>query len=141
MTTKKPRLSLTVNKMPEDVYDILAEKGDSRRLTPYVVSLVEKEKQMDQIISSLSSLEEKEKKVDQLLTSLSLALDKFSGLENKIDGLAETLHGFQNIRAAQEEISEIPKVKEKVHNLGELEIKSNNIKSTINETVGDYSDF
>lgn len=135
MTTKKPRLSLTVNKMPEDVYQILAEKGDSRRLTPYVVSLVEKEKQMDQIISSLSSLEAKEKKVDQLISSLSLFLDKVSGLENKVDGLAEAFRENQDISK-----NEVPEVKEKGLQ-GELEIKSGNVKSSIVETVGDYNDF
>lgn len=143
MTTKKPRLSLTVNKMPEDVYQILAEKGDTRRLTPYVVSLVEKEKQMDQIISSLSSLEAKEKKVDQLISSLSLILDKVSGLENKVDGLAEAFRGHQDVSNIQGNISknEDTEVKESILNQVELEIKTNNVKSSINETIGDYNDF
>lgn len=143
MTTKKPRLSLTVNKMPEDVYQILAEKGDSRRLTPYVVSLVEKEKQMDQIISSLSTLEAKEKKVDQLISNLSLILDKVSGLENKVDGLAEAFHGQQFISTIQEDFSknEVPEVKEKAINEKELEIKSDNVISSMNETVASYGDF
>lgn len=143
MTTKKPRLSLTVNKMPEEVYQILAEKGDSRRLTPYVVNLVEKEKHMDQIISSLSSIEAKEKKVDQLISSLSLILDKVSGLENKVDGLAEAFRGHQDIRKVQEDFSknEVSEVKEKGLNQGELEIKSGNVKSSIVEPVGDYNDF
>lgn len=141
MTTKKPRLSLTVNKMPEDVYEILAEKGDSRRLTPYVVSLLEKEKQMDQIISSLSSLDEKEKKVDQLISSLTLILDKVSGIENKVDGLTEAFRGHQDISTVQNNFSEneVPEVKEKVLNQGELEIKSDNVKSTMIETVDTYN--
>ncbi|MFP7474456.1 hypothetical protein SFC55_26065 [Niallia taxi] len=135
MTTKKPRLSLTVNKMPEEVYQILTEKGDSRRLTPYVVSLVEKEKQMDQIISSLSSLEEKEKKVDQLISSLSLILDKVSGLENKVDGLAEAFQ-HQDISNVQEdfsknEVNEVHEVKENDLKQGKLEIKSGNVISSM----------
>ncbi|WP_437834570.1 hypothetical protein ACQRXC_29175 (plasmid) [Niallia taxi] len=140
MTTKKPRLSLTVNKMPEDVYQILAEKGDSRRLTPYVVSLVEKEKQMDKIISSLSS---KEKKVDQLIDSLALILDKVGGLENKVDGLAEAFQQQQFIRTDQEDFSqnEVPEVKEKALNEKELEIKSDNVISSMDETVASYGDF
>ncbi|MGG4263748.1 hypothetical protein [Peribacillus simplex] len=76
MSEKKPRLSLTANKMPEEIYNILAEKGDSRRLTPYVVSLVEKEKMMDTLIMNLSKL-----------------VDKIDRLENKVEELNDKLEG------------------------------------------------
>lgn len=74
---KKGRLTLTGNKMPDDVYKKLEEKGSDRKLTPYIVGLVEKEETMDKLIESLSTLIQK---VDHLG-------ERFTDFEAKLNGV------------------------------------------------------
>lgn len=76
MSEKKPRLSLTANKMPTDIYEILAEKGASRRLTPYIVSLVEKERIFDTLISSLPKIVDKLEHLEHAVAELNLKIEK-----------------------------------------------------------------
>ncbi|MFB7304614.1 hypothetical protein [Heyndrickxia sporothermodurans] len=113
MSEKKPRLSLTANKMPEDIYNILAEKGDSRRLTPYVVSLVEKERMMDALVMNLPKL-----------------LEKIDHLEDKIDKLNAKIEGSE---VSFSKNYSIPKNTEEVEQ-GELGI-SEKIDSEIDEEI------
>ncbi|NWO12689.1 hypothetical protein [Virgibacillus sp.] len=71
---EKKRLTLTGNKMPEEIYKKLEELGSTRRLTPYIVSLVEKEQQTNQLIESLSSV-----------------AVRMEGIEHKVDYIYETI--------------------------------------------------
>ena len=73
---KKSRLTLTGNKIPDAVYKILEQKGEERKLTPYVVDLVEKEEMMDKLIESLSILINK---VDQLNMKINNIEKNFQG--------------------------------------------------------------
>ncbi|MDM5335808.1 hypothetical protein QUF84_00660 [Fictibacillus enclensis] len=112
MSDKKPRLSLTANKMPEDVYRILAEKGDTRRLTPYVVSLVEKEHMMDTLIMNLSKVVHKIDDLEETINGLKAQLDGSSILSPKREldekvvqgniGISENIDG-----GIEEEIEEV----------------------------------
>lgn len=72
---KKGRLTLTGNKMPDEVYKKLEEKGSDRKLTPYIVSLVEKEEMMDKLIESLSTLIHKVDHLDEKFTRIELKLE------------------------------------------------------------------
>ena len=67
---EKKRLTLTGNKMPEDVYKKLEELGNKRKLTPYVVNLIEKEEKMDMLIEYLSVLVNKVDNVEHVLNDL-----------------------------------------------------------------------
>lgn len=75
MVKEKKRLTLTGNKMPEEVYKKLEELGSTRRLTPYIVSLIEKEEHTNKLIESLSSVAERmediEHKVDHIYEAIS----------------------------------------------------------------------
>lgn len=99
---KKGRLTLTGNKMPDGVYRKLEEKGLERKLTPYIVGLVEKEEMMDKLIENLSALIHKVDGLD----------DRFSGLESKLEGVNVSNNVEVNIN--EEEIKQ-----------GDLEIKEN----------------
>lgn len=99
---KKGRLTLTGNKMPDEVYKKLEEKGSDRKLTPYIVGLVEKEEMMDKLIESLSTLIHKVDHLD----------DRFSGFEAKLDGV--------NLSVKYETNTDDEEIKQ-----GDLEIKDN----------------
>jgi|GEM_PF-1839292 len=75
---EKKRLTLTGNKMPEDVYKKLEELGNQRKLTPYVVNLIEKEKKMDILIEHLSVLVNKVDNVEQGIIDLNQKLESAS---------------------------------------------------------------
>ncbi|WP_110925936.1 hypothetical protein [Bacillus massiliglaciei] len=115
---KKGRLTLTGNKMPDEVYRKLEEKGADRKLTPYIVSLVEKEDMMDKLIQSLSTVIQK---VDHLS-------DEFSGFKSKFDGVE-----FASIQ------EEKPVVEDEIKQ-GDLGIKDN-ILGGIEEDLDDDYDF
>ncbi|PKR83070.1 hypothetical protein [Heyndrickxia camelliae] len=74
---EKKRITLTGNKMPEETYSKLDQLAKERKLTPYIVNLVEKENMMDKLIEGLSILVSKidtiEHKVDQVQEQLSLS--------------------------------------------------------------------
>ncbi|KYD11416.1 hypothetical protein B4102_2144 [Heyndrickxia sporothermodurans] len=74
---KKGRLTLTGNKIPDKIYKKLEKLGSDRKLTPYVVYLVEKEEMMDKLIESLSTLIHKVDHLDE----------RFSGLEKRLSGV------------------------------------------------------
>lgn len=113
---KKGRLTLTGNKMPDEVYKKLEEKGSDRKLTPYIVGLVEKEETMDKLIESLSTLIQKVNHLD----------DRFSGFEEKLDGV--------NVSVKNETNTDDEEIKQ-----GALEIKDN-IIGGIEEEI-EESDF
>lgn len=75
---KKGRLTLTGNKMPDDVYKKLEEKGSDRKLTPYIVSLVEKEVMMDKLIEGLSTLLRKVDCMDEKFSRIEMKLESGS---------------------------------------------------------------
>ncbi|MFY0521047.1 hypothetical protein ACOMCU_24960 [Lysinibacillus sp. UGB7] len=72
--SEKKRLTLTGNKMPDDVYAKLEQLGSERKLTPYICSLIEKEEKMDSLIDNLS-----------------LVIDKINNVENIVVGLNNKL--------------------------------------------------
>ncbi|MFS0882758.1 hypothetical protein [Metabacillus niabensis] len=110
---KKGRLTLTGNKMPDDVYKKLEEKGANRKLTPYIVGLVEKEETMDTLIESLSTLI---KKIDHLS-------ERFTDFEASLNGV--------NIPIAKETIPDDGVVQ------GDLEI-SDKVIGGIEEEIEDF---
>lgn len=112
---KKGRLTLTGNKMPDDVYKKLEEKGSSRKLTPYIVSLVEKEEMMDKLIESLSILIHKVEHLDE----------RFSSIEKKLDNVHLSVEDGLILTEDEVEIKQ-----------GDLEIKDN-IIGGIEEDIED----
>ncbi|MGG0888973.1 hypothetical protein [Cytobacillus horneckiae] len=98
---KKGRLTLTGNKMPDEVYKKLEEKGSDRKLTPYIVSLVEKEETMDKLIESLSIIIHKIDRLDE----------KVSGFETILEGanvsiVNETVSNEEDIKQGDLKIGE-----------------------------------
>lgn len=98
---KKGRLTLTGNKMPDEVYKKLEEKGSDRKLTPYIVSLVEKEETMDKLIESLSIIIHKIDRLDE----------KVSGFETKLEGATvsvvnETVSNEEDIKQGDLKVGE-----------------------------------
>ncbi len=73
--TDKKRLTLTGTNIPEDIYDKLAQLGNERRLTPYIVHLIEKEAMMDKLIASLPSLLSKMDNIEDQLSNINGKLD------------------------------------------------------------------
>lgn len=98
---KKGRLTLTGNKMPDQVYEKLEEKGADRRLTPYIVNLVEKEEVMDKLIEGLSIL-----------------VQKVDDMHLKIDGLEELLDGKRIVYREQTAV-EVEEIKQGSIQIGE----------------------
>lgn len=75
---EKKRLTLTGNKMPNEIYKKLEELGNQRKLTPYVVNLIEKEEKMDILIQHLSVLVNKLDNVEQDIMDLNQKLESAS---------------------------------------------------------------
>ena len=75
---EKKRLTLTGNKMPNEIYKKLEELGNQRKLTPYVVNLIEKEEKMDILIQHLSVLVNKLDHVEQSIMDLNQKLESAS---------------------------------------------------------------
>lgn len=75
---EKKRLTLTGNKMPNEIYKKLEELGNQRKLTPYVVNLIEKEEKMDMLIEHLSVLINKVDNVERGIVDLNQKLESAS---------------------------------------------------------------
>lgn len=73
--SEKKRLTLTGNKMPDHVYARLEQLGIERKLTPYICNLVEKEQQMDSLISTLSVFIDKLTTVEKIVLDINQKLD------------------------------------------------------------------
>lgn len=71
----KKRLTLTGNKMPENVYQKLEELGSSRKLTPYIVNLIEKEEKMNKLLEDLTIITSKFTGIEQMLETINSKLD------------------------------------------------------------------
>jgi len=94
---EKKRLTLTGNKMPDKIYKKLEELGNQRKLTPYVISLIEKEEKMDMLIEHLSVLvnkidnvEHNMAKINQKLEGVSIQ-DIYPETANKANTSVETI--------------------------------------------------
>ncbi|TKI65298.1 hypothetical protein FC756_17070 [Lysinibacillus mangiferihumi] len=94
----KKRLTLTGNKMPDHVYAKLEKLGIERTLTPYICNLVEKEQQMDSLISTLSILTSKLDTVEKIVidinqklnnTTIQTVLESKENLVNPVDDIRE----------------------------------------------------
>lgn len=59
MAQKKSRITFSTADIPDDIYEILSDKADKRKLTPYIVELVETCKLNKLILSKLESIESK----------------------------------------------------------------------------------
>ncbi|MDC2867327.1 hypothetical protein [Bacillus sp. BP-3] len=64
--SKRRKMALGADNMPNDVYQILNEKANSRQLTSYVVELVQEKKRYEQLMKKLDTVESK---LDLLLTN------------------------------------------------------------------------
>lgn len=53
---KSKRFTIQGSNMPKEFYDVLKEKSEARAITPYIISLMEKEKLMNQLIQLLPNL-------------------------------------------------------------------------------------
>jgi hypothetical protein len=98
---EQSRLTITGNKMPSDIYQKLAQYGKDRKLTPYIIMLVEKEKMMDTLISQLSTL-----------------IEKVNTIDSKIDQLEDKSHS-SNIKYEEETVTSEDNITQ-----GDLEISS-----------------
>lgn len=119
MTTKK-RLTLSVNAMPVEIAEKLQELGENRSLTPYIVSLVEKEERMDKLIEIFSN-------ISNQMESYSADLKDIKNMLNTSDVKISTSEQFN------EQDNEI--VQE-----GKLEV-SDTIIGGIEEEIQDTYDF
>lgn len=118
MEERKDRFTISTNKIPDDVYRKLDQKGEERKLATYIVNLVEKEEQMDKMIASLS-----------IISELSLIPDMLKKIEN-IERVILKQPGEYTIR--KEELSEAEDVKQ-----GQLNI-SENVQGGIVEEITDF---
>lgn len=112
---EKKRLTLTGNKMPDDVYTKLEQLGNERKLTPYICNLIEKEEMMDKLISGFSIL-----------------INKLENVENTVSDLS---HKLENT-VVQTSYMTIPRVVDTIPE-GKLGI-SQNIEGRIDEEIVEY---
>jgi len=112
---EKKRLTLTGNKMSDDVYAKLEQLGNERKLTPYICNLVEKEEMMDRLINSFSIL-----------------INKLENVENAV---ADLNHKLENT-PVQASYMAVPKIVDTVSE-GRLEI-SRNIEGGIDEEIVEF---
>lgn len=106
--SEKKRLTLTGNKMPDHVYGKLEKLGIERTLTPYVVSLVEKEEKMDSLIENLSFLISKLNNVENIVIDIHQKLENttISTLQiGSINSLEAPVESSESIREGKLEIS------------------------------------
>lgn len=71
----KKRLTLTGKNIPDKIYNKLDKLANERTLTPYIVSLVEKEETMDKLLSILSIMLSKIDKLDEQMVEIKDKLD------------------------------------------------------------------
>ncbi|KAA0782799.1 hypothetical protein [Bacillus sp. BPN334] len=93
---KRRKMALGAENMPDDVYEILNEKSNSRQLTSYVVELVQNEQRYEQLMQKLESVEERlnlldtvENKLDQLLSNGFVTTPKQPDLKGEEPDLKE----------------------------------------------------
>lgn len=67
-------MALGAENMPDDVYEILNEKSNSRQLTSYVVELVQNEQRYEQLMQKLDSVEKRLNLLDKVENKLDLLL-------------------------------------------------------------------
>ncbi|GAF66473.1 hypothetical protein BTS2_3374 [Bacillus sp. TS-2] len=80
MTKEQKRLTLTGSNMPDEVYEKLNELAKSKRLTHYIIELVQKEKVMDRFIESLSAFP-----LNDLENNIKDIQYKVSAIDTKLD--------------------------------------------------------
>ncbi|PFS32651.1 hypothetical protein [Bacillus thuringiensis] len=71
---KRRKMALGAENMPDDVYEILNEKSNSRQLTSYVVELVQNEQRYEQLMQKLDSVEKRLNLLDKVENKLDLLL-------------------------------------------------------------------
>lgn len=72
---EKKRLTITGNNIPDDIYKKLDDLGNQRKLTPYVVRLIEKEVEMNALIKGLSDLTSKVEGMERMLKEINNKLE------------------------------------------------------------------
>lgn len=120
----KKRLALTAKNIPDDIYIKLEQLGSERRLTPYIIHLVEKEAMMDTLVESLPSL----------LSEIKILKDQVSSLSDKLENI--------NVVPAPEmkNHNEMVLSKEDVQT-GKLEINDNIESEAMEEDMDSDFDF
>ncbi len=120
----KKRLALTAKNIPDDIYSKLEQLGSERRLTPYIIHLVEKEAMMDTLVESLPSL----------LSEIKILKDQVSSLSDKLENI--------NVVPAPEmkNHNEMVLSKEDVQT-GKLEINDNIESEAMEEDMDSDFDF
>ncbi|MCE4051869.1 hypothetical protein [Bacillus sp. Au-Bac7] len=121
--TDKKRLTLTGTNIPEEIYDKLAQLGNERRLTPYIVHLIEKEAMMDKLIASLPSL-----------------LSKMDILENQLSNINGKLDNANAVSAPETKEDMPAEPKEEIIKIGEIGV-SEEIESELDEEITTDYDF
>ncbi|MGH0944836.1 hypothetical protein ACQVTS_27255 [Bacillus mycoides] len=93
---KRRKMALGADNMPDDVYEILNEKSNSRQLTSYVVELVQNEQRYEQLMQKLESVEKRlnlldtvENKLDQLLSNRFVTTPNQTDLKGEEPALKE----------------------------------------------------
>ncbi|HEF1857346.1 MULTISPECIES: hypothetical protein [Bacillus] len=93
---KRRKMALGAENMPDDVYNILNEKSNSRQLTSYVVELVQNEQRYEQLMQKLDSVEKRlnlldkvENKLDLLLSNGFITTQKLTDLKDEESVLKE----------------------------------------------------
>ncbi|WP_182103186.1 hypothetical protein [Niallia taxi] len=119
--TDKKRLTLTGTNIPEEIYDKLAQLGNERRLTPYIVHLIEKEAMMDKLIASLPSLLSKMDNIEDQLSTINGKLDNVN--------VVSAPEAREEKKPAPEEMEIIEEIK-----LGEIGV-SDEIESELDEEI------
>jgi len=71
---KRRKMALGADNMPDDVYQILNEKSNSRQLTSFVVELVQNEQRYEQLMKKLDSVEKRLNLLDTVENKLDLLL-------------------------------------------------------------------
>lgn len=89
-------MALSADNMPDDVYQILNEKSNSRQLTSYVVELVQNEQRHEQLMQKLENVEKRlkpldtvENKLEQLLANGFVTTTKQTDLKGEEPALKE----------------------------------------------------
>lgn len=117
---ERKRLALTANKMPEEIYLKLEKLGAERKLTPYIVSLIEREEQTNKLLEGLNTLVNNNTHLTQQV--------------KEINEKINIVNDFKVTKSSDVEIIDREEIKE-----GKLDI-SDNIEGGIDEEI-DEVDF
>lgn len=118
----KKRLTLTGKNIPDKIYTKLDKLANERTLTPYIVSLVEKEETMDKILKSLS-----------------IMLSKIDKLDDQMGEIKDKLHSGIVVTAPEEKKEETKDIEEDSIPQGNTGINTKEIKGHIE--IDDPYDF